>query len=356
MLKLLRLFCAGAGWLCAIAALAQEPKAVRAQPVDQQRAIVYAAAVPTPMEDFGAVDPGVERHMVDRLVLALTGQADLGKAWQMLVRPDDYIGIKINTLGGQLFSTHRGIVAAIVAGLQQAGIPRSSIVVWDREARTLREAGYVSENGLRVRSVDQPGGLDPQATFTAPTLGLLIWGDLSFRGESALLTREALWSTRMSAESHIARLLSHEVTRIISVPTFSDEPGCGVAGALYNVTVPNVDNSRRFTQIPGSSSICDLFADPRIGPKVTLTIVDGLLAQYAGGPTANPNYMVQHRTLYASRDPVALDATMLRKLETWRREANLPAIGERADWLREAQAIGLGCYDEQRISLQRVSQ
>ena len=70
----------------------------------------------------------------------------------------------------------------------------------------------------------------------------------------------------------------------------------------------------------------DLFADPHIGPKVTLTIVDGLLAQYAGGPEFNPNYSLHHRTLYASRDPVALDATLVRKLEGWRREARLPAI------------------------------
>ena len=78
------------------------------------------------------------------------------------------------------------------------------------------------------------------------------------------------------------------------------------------------------------------------------------LAQYAGGPASNPNYMVQHRTLYAGRDPVAIDATLLRKIEAWRRESNLPAIGERAGWLKEAQSIGLGYYEESHISVQHV--
>jgi hypothetical protein len=137
VLKLLWIFCAGAAWLSATGAFAQQqlapppvatpqaaqPRVAKAQPVDQQKAIVYAATAPGAMEDYTPVDPATERQMVDRLVLAITGQTDLGKAWQMLVRPDDYIGIKVSTVGGRLFSTHWGIVAAIAAGLQQAGIP-----------------------------------------------------------------------------------------------------------------------------------------------------------------------------------------------------------------------------------------
>ena len=36
--------------------------------------------------------------------------------------------------------------------------------------------------------------------------------------------------------------------------------------------------------------------------------MDGLVAQYAGGPQSQPNYAIHHATLYASKDPVALDA------------------------------------------------
>lgn len=293
--------------------------------------------------------------MVNALVLAITGQTELGKAWQSLVRPDDRIGIKVSTAGAPVFSTHVGIVSAIVSGLEQAGIPRSAIVIWDRQSQQLHMAGYADGGMCAVRGIDPPHGFDPAAIFTAPMLGTLIWGDSAFLGQGGPLFHAMHSEPQVTSESHLARIVSRDLTRIISVPVFSEERGCGVAGALYNVTVPNVDNGRRFTQDTGASSICDLFSDRRIGPKVTLTIVDGLLAQYAGGPEFNPNFSLHHRTLYASRDPVALDSTLVRKLDGWRKEARLPAIGEHASWLREAQTIGLGNYDPERIAVVPVS-
>ena len=55
--------------------------------------------------------------MVNRLVLAATGQSDVGKAWGSLVSPNDRVGIKISAAGGELFTTHHDIVNAIVDGL-----------------------------------------------------------------------------------------------------------------------------------------------------------------------------------------------------------------------------------------------
>jgi len=58
--------------------------------------------------------------MVDQLVLAVTHQADLASAWRSLVSPNDRIGIKISAAGGELFTTHRDIVNAIVDALAAA--------------------------------------------------------------------------------------------------------------------------------------------------------------------------------------------------------------------------------------------
>jgi uncharacterized Fe-S center protein len=83
--------------------------------------------------------------------------------------------------------------------------------------------------------------------------------------------------------------------------------------------------------------------------------MDGLTAQYAAGPIGNPNYAFAHCTLYASTDPVALDATALRQMEAWRKEAKLPAIGAKAEWLRSAEELGLGQFAEESIVLQTVN-
>ena len=80
--------------------------------------------------------------MVDRLVLAVTNQPDMAKAWGSLVSPNDKIGIKISAAGGELFTTHRDIVNAIVDALVAAGHARASIIVWDRSLDGINDAGY----------------------------------------------------------------------------------------------------------------------------------------------------------------------------------------------------------------------
>jgi uncharacterized protein (DUF362 family) len=305
------------------------------------------------IEQF-AENATVTRRMVDRLVMDATGQTTVAGAWRTLVSPGDRVGIKVATAGAPYCASHRGVVEAVIAGLESAGVARKRIIVWDRDPETLRDAGYSTRAGFPVRAIDPPHGYDREATFTAPVLGKLIWGDLLFREKVRRPDgKRALESDQLSSLSHLATILSREVTKIVNVPVLTEDAGCGVAGALYNMTVPNVDNWRRFLQLDASTteSIASLYADERIAPKVVLHIMDALVAQYAGGPRFQPNYAVAHRTLYVSRDPVALDANGLRKLEEWRRSAKLTPIAKRADWLESAEQLGLGNFAADRITL-----
>jgi len=89
--------CACCGWsssssssslLCAIASgLAQTP-----QPAPTP-SIVYSVHDPGSIKDY-KTNPRIVREMVNRLVLAATGQSDVGKAWGSLVSPNDRVGIK----------------------------------------------------------------------------------------------------------------------------------------------------------------------------------------------------------------------------------------------------------------------
>src|SRR5207248_2435038 len=82
-----------------------------------------------------------------------------------------------------------------------------------------------------------------------------------------------------------------------------------IAGCIYNMTIANIDNWRRFAQGSrfGAESLAEIYANQLIAKKVVFNLMDGLLGQYAGGPQPQPNYALHHATLYASRDPVALD-------------------------------------------------
>lgn len=300
-------------------------------------------------------DPARTRRMVDALVVAVTQQPDVARAWRSLVAPMDRVGIKVATAGGRYFSSHRGVVTAIVAGMESAGVPRSRMVIWDRNAAQLRTAGFtVDRMGVEVRAIDPPRGLDRAAKFTSPVLGKLIWGDLLFDEKRGKAGRRAVEEDQLSSTSHLAAIF-RDVTKIVNVPVLGDEAGCGVAGALYNATIPAVDNWRRFTQPAGAAGIAELYADERIGPKVVLHVMDGLLAQYAGGPGFQPNYAFAHDTLYASRDPVALDAHALRLIDRWRANSKLPPVGKNGEWLETASQMGLGAFDENRIELRPVT-
>ena len=299
----------------------------------------------------------VTRRMVDRLVRAATGQPDTASAWKSLVTPKDRVGIKVAASGGRYFGSHRGIVEAIVAGLEQAGVPRSHIIVWDRDMDDLRAAGYVRQRGgYDVVSVPPATGYDRTAIFSSPVLGKLIWGDAMFAEKQGKLGKKLQEADQLSSNSCIAAVLNKQITKVINVPVLSDEAGCGVAGAIYNMTVPNIDNWRRFTNTEHdvAGGLLELYADERVGAKVVLTIMDALLAQYAGGPRFNPNYAFPYHTIYASKSPVALDANAYRLIEGWRKQAKLPPIAKRVEWLEDGEALGLGHFAENKVIVRPV--
>ena len=232
--------------------------------------------------------------MVNRLVLAVTGQSDIAAAWSSLVAPNDKIGIKISAAGGELFTTHRDVVNAIVDGLVAAGHSRESIIVWDRETRRNQRGRLSPERrGLPLMSITPRDGYDAKETISAPLLGNLIWGDFEYRSATGIMPVPLLSDTEnTSSVSHFARILTSEVTKVINVPVMSNSETNGLAGCLYNMTIPNIDNWRRFADSThmGSASIAEIYANPVIARKVVLHLMDGLIAQYAAGPKSEPNY------------------------------------------------------------------
>jgi len=317
--------------------------------------IIYAIHDSNAIKDY-KTNPPVVRAMVNRLVLTATGQPDVARAWASLVSPNDRIGIKISAAGGELFTTHHDVVNAIVDGLVAVGHPRSRIIVWDRSLGGNKDAGYrLQIDGYQLKAIAPRDGYDPKATLSAPLIGKLIWGDFDYRSNQVKMP--ILSDTENTSNiSHFSRIVSTEVTKIINVPVMSSSEMNGIAGCLYNVTIPNIDNWRRFAQGArfGAESIAEIYGNPLIGKKVVFNLMDGLVAQYAGGPQSQPNYAVHHATLYASKDPVALDAVALKHLEQWRVRASLPAIGHTADYVGFAAALGLGNAAPNRIEIKSI--
>jgi uncharacterized protein (DUF362 family) len=317
--------------------------------------IVYAVHNPDAIKDYEA-NPRVVHEMVNRLVLAVTGQSDVGKAWASLVSPNDRVGIKICAAGGELFTTHHAIVNAIVDGLAAAGHARSSIIFWDRSLGGIKEAGYrPATDGYQVKAIAPHDGYDAKAVVSAPLVGKLVWGDFEYVGDLGKMPLFAD-ADATSNVSHFSKIIANEVDKVINVPVMSVSETNGIAGCIYNMTIPNIDNWRRFAQGSrfGAGSLAEIYAHPLIAKKVVFNLMDGLIAQYAGGPQPQPNYAVHHATLYASKDPVALDAMALKRLEEWRKRGNLRPVGPVAAYIDFASDLGLGNSATNQIEIRNI--
>jgi uncharacterized protein (DUF362 family) len=319
---------------------------------------IYYASDTSALRPGRQVSASVARRMVDELVLRVTGKSSVAGAWRSLVKPTDRVGIKVAASGGAVSGTNPEVVDAIVAGLAEAGIPASQIIVWDRNLQDLLAAGYRKDGSLyQLRWVDPVSGYDSKAQVSAPVLGKLIWGDSGFGGKGGTRYQDLLGSgDQLSSRSFYSNVLSKEVTKIINVPSLTDSFLTGVNGALANMVLPNLDNWRRFTKPPfyGDPYLAEIYADAMIREKIVLTILDGLVLQYAGGPFGNPGFLLDHFTIYASRDPVALDGMAVRLLDEARAPSKLPSLVPMTRWLESAQAAGLGNPGEDQIELIRV--
>ena len=347
---------------------------------------------PDVVQRFAVTDNERVRGMVDRCLLKLTSAPDIGTAWTRLgITPTDVVGIKITTMGGQLLSTHRPIVQAICEGLQAAGVPPSQIIIWDKQASDMRSAGYTpvdpTDSSVGIASIFPGTGYDPDAVYKNEILGSLIWGDSEFirhDGDDDGLSQAASQAVRNKAygdntgsgsggdnpltgslipqtsnRSHFARLVTTICTKIINVPVLTDNSYIGINGCLGSLALGCVDNDRRFEGDPtyGDPAICEILSRDFIRRKVVIHILDALVSQYAGGPRFDPQFTKSIGAIYVSRDPVAIDSLVLKRLEEWRaadRQGRIDPIGKAGSHVHSATAFNLGTDDPARIQLLKV--
>lgn len=310
------------------------------------KSLVAYALLPAAVEG-GIVREAMVGRMVDAVIMTAAGRSDVASAWRVFVHPKDRVGIKVSTTGAPVSSTHAAVVSAVAAGLVAAGVAPENIVIWDRLGRDIELAGYDKlARHYRVTSTDRAGGYDKQSKIVAAVMGRLIIGDVLFMEKSGDQT---------SSTSHLSSLLG-QVDKIVHVPALADSIYSGVQGAFSGMVLDNLDNWRRLARPPhfGDPYLPELYAEPRLGGKVVLTILDALRPQYAGGPFPGAEFSVNYGAIFASRDPVAIDATGMRLLDDFRKDAKLDPLAKKAGWLQSAQALGLGRAGEGEIELVRT--
>ncbi len=276
----------------------------------------------------GAMTGGkVRQDLVDRMIARglqeLTGATTAPDAWAHFVTPDDVVGLKVNTLSGPGCSTRHEVVNAVVAGLRQAGVKDSNIIIWDRFDSHLRRTGYAIQRrpgAIRCYATDSPGiGSDMNVFYTAD-VSKWIPDDLKKTIDTGLGTSYQ--------NSHFSAIFTQQITKQINLPVLKDHNIAGVTLALKNVAFGICNNTERFhpTPINCDPMIAEVAAHPMIRNKNVLNIADCLSFIYDGGPLVDPDRILEYNALLIGTDAVAVDSVGLDILETIRRGKGLPSL------------------------------
>ena len=286
--------------------------------------------------------------MIRRGVTSVTGQKTPKEAWLSLVSTNDVVGIKVHSRSGSVSGTRRPVVAAVVEGLLEAGLPPRQIIVWDKRSSDLQAAGYfelADEYGIRVEG-SADAGYDSEVSYETPLLGKLVWGDLEFGKEGEGVGRK----------SFVSKLITRDITRFISIAPLLNHYQAGVTGHIYGLALDSADNTLRFKSSVNhlKTATPELYAMEILGDRVALNIVDALICQYQGERQSLLHYSSILGELRFSRDPLALDVMSIRELEKQRRAAELPLEEPDMELYYNAGLLQIGQFDPKHVESQVI--
>ena len=315
-----------------------------------------------------SVDGKVVREMLDAGLARLTGKSP-AEAFAMLFSADDVVGLKVNPVGAPVISTKPEIVDAVVKWLGDSGLPLGNIVIWDRFAGMLKEAGFTIDSfpGVRIEALQMmddegdswrtPEGrhisedrFDPEAYYLAT--GVVGKGVPGYKDDEFYLNQHVF----NGEKSFFGKLVTQELTKIVNLPAVKNT-GHGISVATKNLGYAAICNTGRLHQ-PLFFDVCtEVLAAPWVRDKLVLNVADALRAQYGGGPGLDAQYVYNPCSLYLATDPFALDMTCHRHVLAKRKEMGIK-VDEHpryTDYLRYGQKLGLGVADPDRIELLEVT-
>lgn len=270
------------------------------------------------------LSPEALRQMLDASITKLTGLNDAREAWAALFKPTEKIAIKVNAFGNSILWTHVPLVNAVVASLQDAGLPAEQIFIYDHLS-VFKDAGYeINKDGPGVRCLEET----------------------DFTGEWKVAKANIrLSSTLQSCDA------------LINMPVLKSHMISGLTFAMKNhygsVDYPSALHSSIEQAIP------ELNALPPIRDRTRLVIGDILEANLKYGAVW-PYWKADWKgdSILMSFDPVAHDTLGMQILERLQTEndANVSSfLRELAvSYLKTGAEMGLGTDDPENMEVAEV--
>jgi uncharacterized protein (DUF362 family) len=310
----------------------------------------------------GAYQAQPVQDMMRKGMMELTGAPSWTDAWRALFEPGDVVALKVCPVGGRRLCSDGLVLNQVIDGLKQAGVKAGDMVVYNRYRKEMFDAGITKwvPEGVRIAWASEAyariqldmGGYDPDVYMDMA---------LALPGQDT--------SDDHVRRSYVAKVLTKQVNKVVNLPVLKHHDASGVTVALKNMSHGFVNNVERSHATP-TLLACGTFIPavvnlPPFRQKVVLHIVDGIKASFNGGPGGRPQFIWEHKNLYFSTDPVAVDKTGWKVIDQKRIEQGLgPVAFSKADKFNrfshphvehiELSAIlGLGEYDDARINVKR---
>lgn len=305
------------------------------------------------------------RDMMRKGMIELTGAPSWQDAWRMFFQPGDVVGVKLNPVGRPAVISAPEVFLEIVAGLQAAGVKLQDIVAYDRYKVEFLGAGFDKWLPAGVRwtyGTDRP---DP---FQLDMAGY----DESQYVELPLLLPKADLNDRHYRRSYLSKFIARDVNKMVNLCVLKHHQSAGITLALKNMSHGLVNNVSR-SHSDAMNNSCGAFIPAIVDhaiirKKVVLNIADAIKAAYHGGPLPScAKYAWEHKTMYFSTDPVAMDRTGLQVIDAQRVKVGkqpiaLATIDEDSRFVRMqpehidiAGTLGLGVSDPKKIDLRHFA-
>ncbi len=300
-------------------------------------------------------------QMVAAGMLSLTGEKNIKNAYHKFFSDTDRIGLKVNPVAGPSLSTSLEITKAIIRQLEESGISRKNILIWDRREFEMHECGFISDNfpGITVIGTEQK---DPSGSFYDKDGKLygenmidkdwFYWADTEEKYDAETIP----YMVNEGRYSYFSKILTQMVDKVINIPILKNA-GASVTLCLKNLAYGAVSNTGRLHKQLWAETCAEVPAFPPLRDKVVLNIVDGIKGCFDGGPGANPNFFCNFNTVLIGTDPVAVDRigydiVIKKRIDEKIQQTDNPR-GRR--FMELASKLSLGISDIEKINLKTIS-
>lgn len=314
----------------------------------------------------GAYQRQPVREMVTRGMMELTGAPDVTSAWRAFFEPGDVVGIKLNPVSRPYVISAPEVVQEIIAGLESAGVKRTNIVAYDRYKKEYDAAGFAGWLPEGVRS-------SAAADYYDNTQQRIDGYDPNHYMDMQLTLPGFDLANDRARRSYAALFITKEVNKLVNLCLLKHHQSAGITMALKNLSHGLVNNVNRSHSTPMLNT-CGAFiptavAIPVIRNKTVLHIGDAVKALYHGGPGLNAKkakYVWEHKAMFFSTDPVAMDKIGWQELDEKRVAMGMKTLAEamkdadstfvrmQPEHVDIAGALGLGESDPKKIDLRRI--